>query len=108
MSARTFALTAKPADGKPVESRVAHAIDLVTGGNNQYYYRITADRLAVAVAEEAPFKIRLVEPKGPIAQGGAMNLKVVAERKPEFKGYVSSHRIGHFRIARTGDTTFKG
>ena len=89
VSAGTFALIAKPADGKSVESRVAHAIDLVTGGNNQYYYRITADRLAVAVAEEAPFKIRLVEPKGPIAQGGAMNLKVVAERKPEFKGKIS-------------------
>jgi hypothetical protein len=89
VSARTFALTAKPADGKPAESRVAHAIDLVTGGNNQYYYRIIADRLAVAVAEEAPFKIRLVEPKAPIAQGGAMNLKVVAERQPGFKGKIN-------------------
>ena len=89
LSARTFALTAKPTDGQPVESRVAHAIDIVGNGNNQSYYRITADRLAVAVAEEAPFKIRLVEPKAPIAQGGSMNLKVVAERQPEFKGKIN-------------------
>jgi len=87
--ARTFALTAKPADGKPVESRVAHAIDIVGYGNNQSFYRITADRLAVAVAEEAPFKIRLVEPKVPIAQGGALNLKIVAERQPEFKSRIN-------------------
>ena len=89
VSASTFALTAKLANGKPVESRVAQPIDLVTGGNNQSYFHIIADRLAVAVTEEAPFKIRIIEPKAPIAQGGAMNLKVVAERKPEFKGKIS-------------------
>ena len=89
VATRTFALIAKPTDGKPVESRVAHPIDIVENGNNQPYYRITADKLAVAVAEEAPFKITLVEPKVPIAQSGALNLKVVAERKPGFKGKIS-------------------
>ncbi len=89
VAARTFALVAKPTDGKPVESRVAHPVDIVGNGNNTPYYRITADKLAVAVAEEAPFKIQLVEPKVPVAQSGSMNLRVVAARKPDFKGKIT-------------------
>src|SRR5262249_39858393 len=41
--------------------------------------------VAVAVAEEAPFKVRIVEPKVPLVQNGSMNLKIVAERKAGFK-----------------------
>ena len=33
-----------------------------------------------------PFKISIVEPKVPLVQNGSMNLKIVAERKPGFKG----------------------
>jgi hypothetical protein len=36
------------------------------------------------VTEEAPFSIDVVEPKVPIVRGGAMELKVVAKRKPGF------------------------
>ena len=89
VATRTFALVAKPTDGKPLESRVAHPVDIVDNGNNAPYYRIVADKLAIAVAEEAPFKISLVQPKVPIAQSGSMNLKVVAERKPDFKGKIN-------------------
>jgi len=89
VATRTFALIAKPTDGKPLESRVAHPVDIVGNGNNTPYYRIVADKLAVAVAEEAPFKIKLVEPKVPVAQSGSMNLRVFAERKPDFKGKIN-------------------
>jgi len=89
VATRTFELTAKPTDGKPLESRVAHSVDIVENGNNAPYYRIVADKLAVAVGEEAPFKIKLFEPKVPIAQSGSMNLKIVAERKPDFKGKIN-------------------
>ena len=89
VATRTFELIAKQTDGKPVESRIAHPIDIVENGNNAPYYRIVADKLAVAVAEEAPFKIKLVEPKVPVAQSGSMSLKVIAERKPDFKGKIN-------------------
>ena len=89
VATRTFELIAKPTDGKPLESRVAHPIDIVGNGNNAPYYRIVADKLAVAVAEEAPFTIKLVEPKVPVAQSGSMNLKIIAERKPDFKGKIN-------------------
>src|SRR6185437_9313948 len=42
------------------------------------------DTLAVAVTDEAPFSIEIVEPKVPLVRGGSMELKVVAKRKPGF------------------------
>ena len=87
-SAGTFVFGVKSVDGQVVGSRVAHPIELVGYGNNQNYYRVTADRLAIGVMEEAPFKIQLIAPKVPIAQGGSLDLKVVAERKSEFKGKI--------------------
>ena len=38
----------------------------------------------MAVTEEAPFSIEIVEPKVPLVRGGSMSLKVVAKRKPGF------------------------
>jgi hypothetical protein len=88
VATKTFALIAKPADGQPVESRVAHPVDIVSNGNEPYY-RIFADKLAIAVGEEAPIKLTLIAPQGPIAQTGTMSLKVVAERKADFKRVIN-------------------
>jgi hypothetical protein len=38
----------------------------------------------VSVTEAAPFKLRIVEPKVPLVQGGTMDLKIVAERDAGF------------------------
>ena len=51
------------------------------GQDNRFTGRTTVDKAAVAVTEEVPFKIDIVEPKVPLVHGGSMNLKVVAERK---------------------------
>ena len=48
--------------------------------------RHDVDRTAVAVTEEAPYSIEVVEPKVPLVQNGSMNLKVVAKRQAGFKG----------------------
>ena len=58
--------------------------ELVLGQNNVPFWTRTVDSLAVAVTEEAPFTIEVVEPKVPIVRGGSMELKVVARRKPGF------------------------
>ena len=42
------------------------------------------DRLAVAVLEELPYKIEIVEPKVPLVQNGSMQLKIRAHRKKGF------------------------
>lgn len=59
-------------------------ISLVEGPNNTSYYGTRVDKLLVAVTEAAPFKLRIVEPRVPLVQGGTMDLKVEAERDPGF------------------------
>ena len=87
--AQTFTVAGKPTDDKSVKSAVAQPVDVVYNGNQKPYYQVIADKLTVAVSQEAPFKLRLVEPKTPIAQNGVMTLKVIAERKPEFKAPIT-------------------
>jgi hypothetical protein len=58
--------------------------ELVLGANNVPFWVRTVDKLAVAVTEESPFSIEVVEPKVPLVRGGSMNLKVVARRKEGF------------------------
>ena len=83
-------LTAQPSDGKAsVAGQYNQRAELVYGQNNQLMYSIDVPKLAVAVSEDAPFKLRIEQPKVPIVQGGQMNLKVIAERSGNFKGAIS-------------------
>lgn len=63
--------------------------ELVLGQNNVIVWSRTVDALPVAVTEECPYSIEIVEPKVPLVRGGNMGLKVVAKRRPEFKGPIS-------------------
>jgi hypothetical protein len=60
-------------------------VDLVLGPNNTTFYSTSVDKLCVAVTQEAPFHLRLVEPQVPLVQNGTMSLEVVAERQPGFE-----------------------
>ena len=83
-------LTAEVPDGKVnVKGEYDQPVELVIGPNNQPMYSVHLHKLSVAVAEEAPFKVRIVQPKVPIVQGGEMKLKVVAERSGSFKGSIN-------------------
>jgi hypothetical protein len=73
-------------DRKPVPGGFRHVLELVYGApNNTVYYQSEVNRLAVAVVEEAPFTIRIVQPQVPLVQNGYMDLKIVAERKEGFE-----------------------
>ena len=77
-------VVAKNADQK-IEGGFRQDVNLVYGQpNNTVYYGTRVHKLAVAVAEAAPFTLKLVEPKVPIVQSGSMDLKIVAERKKDF------------------------
>jgi len=52
--------------------------------NDSIYSQTFVDRIAAAVVEEVPFKVKIIEPKVPLVRSGTMDLKVVAERKPGF------------------------
>jgi hypothetical protein len=81
--------------GKPVDPKIkapsefTQVIEFVLGQNNIPMWTRTEDSLAVAVTDEAPYSIEVVEPKVPLVRGGSMNLKVVATRKPGFTAPIS-------------------
>ncbi len=83
-------VSGKPADAKlNVSSRFEQMSVLVLGQNNVNVWSRTVDRLAVAVTEECPYTIEIVEPKVPLVRGGSMGLKVRANRKPGFTAPIS-------------------
>ena len=83
-------MTAKSADGKSnAKGGYLQPVELVYGQNNSSMYSVDLHRLSVAVADEAPFKLKLIAPKVPLVKGGEMKLKVVAERSKDFKGSIN-------------------
>ena len=78
-------ITGRPTDtSMQVPCEFESTAELVLGQNNVPFWTRTVDSLAVAVTEEAPFTVEIVEPKVPLVRGGSMDLKVVARRKPGF------------------------
>ena len=71
-------------DGREISGCVWQNYDLVQNGNDGVYYVTYSDKIAVAVVDELPFKVDIIEPKAALAQNGAMNLKVVATRNAGF------------------------
>ena len=81
-------LTDPPKDAQ-VASEIEHFVDIAENGNQRAYYTIKQDRLPVAITDEIPVKIDLVQPKVPLLQAGSMALKVRAERRNGFKGPIN-------------------
>lgn len=88
-------LTARHVDPKQsIAGGFSHVVELATGGPGQsVYWQHEVNKLAAAVTQEVPFKINIVEPKVPLVQNGAMNLKVVAERKGDFKAPINVYML---------------
>lgn len=85
-------ITARHADPKhaKIASKWRQSADLVFGAPGQsIYWKNEFDRAAIAVTNEVPYSIRIVEPKAPLVQNGAMGLKIVVERKPGFTGPIT-------------------
>ena len=90
VAGRLSDLTAETVDGKVnVKGRYTQPVELVYGNNNSAMYQVDTDKMAVAVADEAPFKLHIVPPKVPVVRNGQLNLKVVAERSGDFKGPIN-------------------
>jgi hypothetical protein len=78
-------LIAQPTEGSnSVSSRYRHDLEFISGPNNTYYYGSHEERLYVAVCESAPFSIRIEESGAPLVQYGALDLKVVVDRRAGF------------------------
>ncbi|MFN0021270.1 MAG: PPC domain-containing protein [Pirellulaceae bacterium] len=80
----------KLADPKqpPLEGHLRQRCMLIRGQNNTDVWGHDADRMAVSLGDEVPFKIDIVQPKAPLVRNGSMNLKIVATRKADFKAAI--------------------
>jgi hypothetical protein len=59
--------------------------DFVLGEpNNQVYFGVTVDRLAMAVIEPLPFRLEILQPNVPLVRNGIIHIKVVAHRDEGF------------------------
>ena len=64
--------------------------DFVPGQpNNAVHYSGRVDKLAVAVIEEVPLQVEIVQPKAPLLQKGTLDLKVRVTRGEGFTGPVT-------------------
>ena len=68
-------------------------VELVQGPNNVAFYSTAVDKLAVAVTQEAPFHLRIVEPTVPLVQAGSMRLEIVADRATNFDGPIEVQMV---------------
>lgn len=82
---------AKPVDPKVnVPSVFSLLADFTIAAPGQSLYCSTLGyKTGFAVTQESPFKISIVEPKVPLVHNGSMQLKIVAERKPDFKAAIT-------------------
>ncbi len=67
-----------------LEGAFEHTIRLVMGVNLTVFDSYQPNRLALAVTEDAPFSIEIVQPKAPMPINSARYLRVVATRKDGF------------------------
>jgi len=91
-TAKHFEIEPKPLDppkDTKVTTGVEHDVEIVENGNQRPYYTLHEHNMPIAVTDEIPVKISVVQPKVPLLQTGSMNLKVVAERKNDFKGPIN-------------------
>ncbi|MBI1915285.1 MAG: PPC domain-containing protein [Planctomycetes bacterium] len=88
-------LTAHSSDPKQkVVSSFFQTVEFVISGPGQsVYWKVDVDQTGVAVVEEAPFKIQIIEPKVPLVLNGSMNLKIVAERQKGFTAAITIYPL---------------
>ncbi len=87
-------ITAKHNDPKVgISSHYEQVVFLVAIPNQGVYWTHTLPKASIAVADEAPFKIDVIEPKVPLVQTGSMNLKVVTTRNAGFKGPITVYPL---------------
>ncbi len=83
-------VTGKHKEGdRTVEGRLLQKTQLIRGDNNREMWSYYSNRMAMAVTETVPFHVEIVQPKVPLVQNGAMELKVKATRDKGFKAPIT-------------------
>ncbi len=74
---------------KNIRGGFGHTIEMVRGSGNRIFYRTSVDRLAVSVAEPAPFRIEIDTLPTAILQRGSLRLKVRAIRDKDYDNAIT-------------------
>lgn len=83
-------LAVRPVGGKePLASGFRQMVLMNTYGNNDYYLHVPVEKLALCVAEPAPFTVEVEEPKSALVQNGETALKFTVHRAKDFDGPVT-------------------
>lgn len=72
-------------DPRNITGLLEETVHHVEINNQGAYHSASADRIPVAVVDEAPYKLELETPAVPIVKNGTMQLKVKAQRKEGYK-----------------------
>ena len=75
---------ASPRSGT-VAGGFVQVVDLLPGAGDSSFETVCVDRLAMAVTEEAPYRVSLVPPAVPLARDGAIELLAKVERAKGFE-----------------------
>lgn len=82
LSGKLINFTARHVENEAIRGGFGNTADYIIAAPGQSRYRWkSVKQLAVAVVDELPFKIDIVEPKVPVVRNGSMQLKVVATKK---------------------------
>ena len=82
LSGKLLNFTARLAENEAIRGGFGNRADYIISAPGQSLYRWKdVTQLAVAVVDELPFKIEIVEPKVPVVRDGSMQLKIVATKK---------------------------
>jgi hypothetical protein len=86
LAGKLLDFTARHADeATGIRGRFTNRADMIIGGPGQSLYWYTdVSKLAIAVVDELPFQLQIVQPKAPLVRDGSMLLKIVALRKEGF------------------------
>jgi hypothetical protein len=85
LSGKLVDFTARHADNPDIRGGFRNRADFIISRPGQSLYRWRdVDKLAIAVVDELPFRLEIVQPKVPLVQNGSMQLKIVAHRKQGF------------------------
>jgi len=91
ISGKLVDFTGRHADPKTnIRGGFHNTADFIRSAPGQsIYWRRDVDQLAIAVVEELPFKLEIIEPKVPLVRNGSMNLKIVVHRKEGFTAAIN-------------------
>lgn len=94
LAASLAPIKVSPTEGEQaIETQLGQQTWFARGRNNRPMWSHYAERAPVAVTEPLPFRLRIEPTNAPLVQGGAKDLKIIAERDEGFDGSIRIYTL---------------